>query len=374
MPRGVLGDGAAVVVVDGHPPVDGGGQRGGPAEVVRAAPPAPRPAVLACVEVGVGGLVQLGLHRPVLREHGNADRRGGDRGGGLVDALERPGGVAAAQQHAELVPAQAPDGVRDAQGRAERVGHRAQQAVAGRVALGVVDALEVVEVEHRQRERHAVAPRARDLGGESLLEAAAVERAGQRVAARDPRELTALLLVVAALPAADPRGVGERDGEHEGVLGADAADQHGERQVREEVDRADDEHRAQRIGERRVHERQEEQGGERARRPAVDRGAHGDHEDEADAPADEEQLAPAAGDHALERQPADRQRRDERQHHEHGQHVAVRLVPRQGVVDRRVRAREDARVDPRAQRAQAELDLGRVGRWRDGSHKHVIGI
>ena len=50
--------------------------------------------------------------------------------------------------------------------------------------MGVVDALEVVDVEHDQAELVAVAAGALDLGGHDLLEAAVVEEAGQLVGDR----------------------------------------------------------------------------------------------------------------------------------------------------------------------------------------------
>ena len=65
---------------------------------------------------------------------------------------------------------------------AQRVGHRAQDLVAGEVPERVVDLLEAVEVEHDERRPLVVAPAARELGGEVLLEAAPVPEPGQRVA------------------------------------------------------------------------------------------------------------------------------------------------------------------------------------------------
>ena len=51
------------------------------------------------------------------------------------------------------------------------------------MAEGVVDLLEVVEVEHQQRPGDAVAVAARQLGPQVLLEAAPVLQPGERVLA-----------------------------------------------------------------------------------------------------------------------------------------------------------------------------------------------
>jgi hypothetical protein len=67
----------------------------------------------------------------------------------------------------------------------QRVGDRAQQLVAGGVAAGVVDRLEVVEVEDHGAERRAVAARAGDLLADADLHRAVVEDAGERVGAGD---------------------------------------------------------------------------------------------------------------------------------------------------------------------------------------------
>jgi len=81
------------------------------------------------------------------------------------------------------------------------------------VSPGVVDLLEVVEVDEHEPERPGRARRVVELGGQTLLEAAPVERSGQRVGARDARELAALLLVIARLPGAHDRGNGQAGGE-----------------------------------------------------------------------------------------------------------------------------------------------------------------
>ena len=89
------------------------------------------------------------------------------------------------EQHAELVAAQAGQGVGLAQQRAQERGHLLEHLVAGEVAAGVVDHLELVEVEIEEGVLAAV------LGGgveavlEALLELPAVDQAGERVVARE---------------------------------------------------------------------------------------------------------------------------------------------------------------------------------------------
>ena len=58
------------------------------------------------------------------------------------------------QQHAELVAAEARDGVGGAHAGLQQAGDVAQQAVAGAVSAGVVDHLELVEVDVQQHVLH----------------------------------------------------------------------------------------------------------------------------------------------------------------------------------------------------------------------------
>ena len=72
----------------------------------------------------------------------------------------------------------------------------AQHLVAGAVAVDVVDALEVVDVEHQHRDRVVRAARARELGAQALVEVAVVVEAGERVGLRLVLEPRADLRVV----------------------------------------------------------------------------------------------------------------------------------------------------------------------------------
>src|SRR3546814_2285144 len=59
-----------------------------------------------------------------------------------------------------------------------------QQRVATSVAVDVVEGLEVVDVEHQQRQRQPAPLAAREFARRRFLQVAAVEQAGQRIADR----------------------------------------------------------------------------------------------------------------------------------------------------------------------------------------------
>ncbi len=111
--------------------------------------------------------------------------------------------VGVAQQHGELVAAEAGDDVRLADRVVQRTADRADDLVAGLVAAGVVDVLEAVEVEQVERALAAVARGVGDELGQLLVEAAAVEEAGQRVVVGEVLEL--VLEALALRDVADDR-------------------------------------------------------------------------------------------------------------------------------------------------------------------------
>jgi hypothetical protein len=74
--------------------------------------------------------------------------------------------------------------VPSADGLAQRIGHRLDDQIADRMAVGVVDALEVIDVEQQQQRRLAGTRHAIDLAAQARFEAAAVGQTGQRIAAR----------------------------------------------------------------------------------------------------------------------------------------------------------------------------------------------
>ena len=98
----------------------------------------------------------------------------------------------AGQHEHELLAAQAADGVAVARDRAQLGRGGGQRAIALRVALRVVDALEVVEVEHHDAERAPGRGRGVDLAPQALLRAAVVEQAGEPVGRRLRAQVLAL--------------------------------------------------------------------------------------------------------------------------------------------------------------------------------------
>jgi hypothetical protein len=100
------------------------------------------------------------------------------------------------EQHGELVAAQTGHHVAVAQAATQQVGHAHDELIARGVTQRVVDELEVVEIQGQESGRRAVAPRAGDLGFELLLEAPAVEQAGQRLAVDQALELGVVTLAL----------------------------------------------------------------------------------------------------------------------------------------------------------------------------------
>ena len=92
--------------------------------------------------------------------------------------------VGLGHEQRELVAAQAGEDVLGAGDVAQRGGDRGEHDVAALVAERVVDRLEVVDVEQRERERPLVAQRARELLAQALVEGAVVGQAGERIGGR----------------------------------------------------------------------------------------------------------------------------------------------------------------------------------------------
>ena len=93
----------------------------------------------------------------------------------------------------ELFTAVASADVENPHATAKQVGDVAERAIAFEVAERIVDALEVVDVHHQQREVLLLAPRALDLGLEARLEISPVEESGDRIDGCDPRQLVEAL-------------------------------------------------------------------------------------------------------------------------------------------------------------------------------------
>jgi hypothetical protein len=112
----------------------------------------------------------------------DAPRRSFERGG-----FGRRIGVAhIPQQHDEFVAADARDHVGGAHVADKHSGDRLEHGVAGGVAMAIVDRLEVVEIEKNKRRARAVTLDVSERALEFSLEAATVERLGERIDV-DPR-------------------------------------------------------------------------------------------------------------------------------------------------------------------------------------------
>ena len=106
-------------------------------------------------------------------------------------------GRARREDHGELLAADAADGVRAARPSSRSTSARSlEHLVALAVPADVVDALEVVDVEHQQRDRVVRTAGAVELGAQALVEVAVVVEAGQRVGVREMLEARADLRVV----------------------------------------------------------------------------------------------------------------------------------------------------------------------------------
>ncbi len=154
----------------------------------------------------LGAVDELTRVAGVLRSVGDAD---GDRDlssgidgtrfqplGQASRAPERIPRVARRHDHGELFAADAADDVARAHERARELGQAHEDLVADRVAADVVDALELVDVEHQQGDRIAGAAGAHQLGAKALVEVAVVVEAGQRVGLRLVLQTGAHLRVV----------------------------------------------------------------------------------------------------------------------------------------------------------------------------------
>ena len=149
----------------------------------------------------------------ILQRHG-ADEEGARLDGG-ADAVGDDLGAGAAdvgQEDEELFAAVAGQDVARAQAAAHDLDEAHEHGVAAEVAVLVVDALEVVEVEQQRRQGRFGAARARDLLVADVEERAAVVDGGELVGHRQPLDLVLLALALQQQEA-------ERHGERDGVAG-----------------------------------------------------------------------------------------------------------------------------------------------------------
>ena len=142
----------------------------------------------------------------MLRSAGEADRDR-DAPGGLElrggDLLHQPAGeplgvlrVARGHDDREFLAAEATDDVARAHGRPQGFGEAAQDLVPGPVPVHVVDALEVVDVEHQHGDGVVRAACVRQRGAQAFVKRAVVVKPGQRVRLRLVLEARADLGVV----------------------------------------------------------------------------------------------------------------------------------------------------------------------------------
>src|SRR6266567_1126245 len=93
----------------------------------------------------------------------------------------RAGRVSIGQDHGELLAPVAGHEVAWSQGGLEAAGHAGQHLVASRVAVGVVYSLEVVDVDHDQRQGTAIVGGKLALGSDDAVEPTPVEETGQGI-------------------------------------------------------------------------------------------------------------------------------------------------------------------------------------------------
>ncbi len=116
---------------------------------------------------------------PIFPGEAEVAHRLAQRLGGAQRLVQR----ASLEQHAELVAAEARQRVAPAHLGLQQRAHLPEQRIAGAVAAGVVDDLELVEVEVAQRVRRLAGLRALQRTFHAALELAPVDQAGQQVVA-----------------------------------------------------------------------------------------------------------------------------------------------------------------------------------------------
>ncbi len=121
----------------------------------------------------------------------------------------------------ELLAAETRTDVEDSHAAAQQVGDIAQRPVSFEMTPRIVDALEVIDVDHQQREVLLLPPSALHFGFEPILEVASVEEAGHCVDRRDSRQLRHVL--GQAFSGEGQRGVGRKNPRRAKVSGVEFA-------------------------------------------------------------------------------------------------------------------------------------------------------
>src|SRR3954447_4662531 len=153
----------------------------------------------------------------------------GERADALGE-LHRAERAGAGQDDRELVAPDPVAGVGGALGRADRLAERLEALVAGLVAVGLVDRLELVDVHEHERDRLAGPPAALELASEVLLEGAVVAQARERVAHRDLREALDLGAAGVLEPAAEAKQHA-REPDEQGEAGGEGERRGGQRRA-----------------------------------------------------------------------------------------------------------------------------------------------
>jgi hypothetical protein len=120
-----------------------------------------------------------GRHRQV---RGDADRGGAELRCATLGDCTRPVSIGLGKQQRELVAADPAENVSGAGAVLEKGCRLHQGRVSRLVAVGIVNALEVIEVEQHERKRPVIALRALNLGFDPLLEGAMIQETSQRIA------------------------------------------------------------------------------------------------------------------------------------------------------------------------------------------------
>jgi hypothetical protein len=160
-------------------------------------------AALGPVAGGIGGLERVDRLLGPGRDRRDADARANrvgssatpkamstDRPPDALDDSRCPRQPAVFQENAEFIPPETPQSVPGSQPVAHQSAQLTQQVVPRQVAAGVVHSLEPVQVEKAQGVLGLLRPRAGECAGETALEFAAVDQAGEGVMGGLMRELS----------------------------------------------------------------------------------------------------------------------------------------------------------------------------------------
>ncbi|MNP10621.1 hypothetical protein D3C76_1027770 [compost metagenome] len=187
--------------------------------------------ILGAIKGDVGALEQVGWRRAVVGNQGNTDTRRhlqalaveehrlgqqltngiGQLADLIADLVARA--FEATEQHHEFITAQARDGVFHAHAGFQARGDDFQHRVAHRMAEGIVDVLEVVEVEEHQRAAQVMALEQGDLLAQAIHQQRAVGQVGQRVVVGQVTDLRLGVLQQADVPGGQQQARGFVEGD-----------------------------------------------------------------------------------------------------------------------------------------------------------------